>query len=64
MTGRASSRTGLPHAELLEWKDRPAGARGESVDVGLRLSLVAVAAVEAAWFAVLGYLIYRISGSF
>jgi hypothetical protein len=63
MTSRGPSPAGLPRAELLEWKDRPASARRESVDIALGLSLIAVAAVEAVWFAVLGYLIYTISGS-
>lgn len=55
MTRNARSAPGLRVAELLEWKDQPTT---ESVDVALRLSLLGVAAIEALWFATLGYLIY------
>lgn len=50
---------GLRVAELLEWKDQPTT---ESADVALRLSLIGVAAIEALWFATLGYLVYGLAG--
>lgn len=61
MTRPAPPAPGLRPAELLEWKDQPAAVRREPVDVALRLSLLGVAAIEAVWFAALGFLIYRLA---
>jgi len=58
MTRAGQPTSGHRPAELLEWKDQPAPVRREPVDVALRLSLLGVAAIEALWFAVLGYVIY------
>jgi hypothetical protein len=54
--------SGIRQVELFEWKDHPTPARRESADVALGLSLLGVAAIEAAWFAALGFLIYSLAG--
>jgi hypothetical protein len=61
MTRNAPPASGAGLAELLEWKDQPASIRRESVDVALGLSLLGVAAIEAVWFAALGFLIYSLA---
>jgi hypothetical protein len=62
MMRSAPPAAGVRLAELLEWKDQPAPIRREPVDVALRFSLLGVAAIEAVWFAALGFLIYNLAG--
>ena len=62
MTRGVPPSSGVQLAELLEWKDQPASIRGEYVDVALGLSLLGVAAIEAVWFAALGFLIHTLAG--
>jgi hypothetical protein len=60
VTRAAPPASGLHPVELFEWKDQPS-LRRDSADVALGLSLLGVAAIEAIWFAALGFLIYSLA---
>jgi hypothetical protein len=62
MTRSAPPASRIRLAQLLEWKDQPTSIRRESVDIALRLSLLGVAAIEAVWFAAIGFLIHSLAG--